>query len=195
MNTSEYPHYRCQFEVFNVAQAAVVPFLDQDVNLVVTMPTAAGKTALAECAFGYHLARDDCSTVVYVSPYKSISAERHRAWMGDDQFSKYGILLDTGDTSPTSQQFCKSRLLITTSESLDFKLSKHNSRMWMSGMSCVVFDEAHFIGEQKRGPCMESAVMSVAKASPGARFIMLSATVSNPMQMAKWLKKLKIQMK
>jgi replicative superfamily II helicase len=190
MKTNEYPHYQCGFEVFNVVQQAVLPFVDKDVNLVVAFQTAVGKTALAECAFGYHLGKSENSKFLYVSPYKSISEERYAAWRKDPLFKQYGVALYTGDVTTPLSAFKDSRLIVVTSEALDFKTYSPSYRLLFSTVRCVVFDEAHLLGQERRGPCMEAAMVRLSRLCPESRFILLSATLSNGKQLASWLKAL-----
>ena len=190
MRTSDYPHYQCAFPRFNKAQAAVVPFLDKDVNLVISLQTAVGKTALAECAFGYHLSSVDHAKVVYTSPYKSISSERHRDWSECEQFSSCGVLLGTSDSLCSPGDFDRSGIIIMTSEALDAKSRNVLHQRWLKDVSCFVFDEAHLLGRERRGACLEAAIMRVSQVAPDARMILLSATMTNAMQLSKWIKSL-----
>jgi len=43
MRTIEYPYFQPPFPTYNVAQKAVIPHLDKDVNIVVAFATAVGK--------------------------------------------------------------------------------------------------------------------------------------------------------
>jgi replicative superfamily II helicase len=190
MNTSEYPYYRCSFSQFNKAQQAAVPFLSQDVNMVISFNTSVGKTALAECAFGYHLITEKNSKAAYISPFKGISAERHRAWSSDYQFEPYGVLICTSDHIPEQDEWTKKRLFILTSETLDSKTRNYTMNPWINDLACVVFDEAHLLGQNERGGRFEAAVMRLTTLNPKCRLILLSATLDNTLEIAKWLKSL-----
>lgn len=189
MRTTDYPYYQCKFFEFNIVQSAVVPWLDKDVNLVVAFKTATGKTALAECAFGYHLQTNFKSKVVYVSPFKSISSERYEAWASDSQFLKHGILVCTSDNIPSQNDFDSSRIYIMTSESLDSKTrTPRFNQNWVNDISCVVFDEAHILSLKGRGSSIERTIMHLTSINPKIRIILLSATMTNAIELARWLK-------
>lgn len=188
--TIDYPHYKCPFNEFNIVQDAVIPFLDKDVNLVIASNTSTGKTLLAECIYGYHLKTSDTSKVIYVSPYKAISHERYRAWIENDQFFPRGILLCTGDDVPEKEEFARCRIYIMTSESLDSKTRTPSYSGWIDHAACVVFDEAHLLAQDGRGGSVEAALMRVSRLNPHTRLILLSATMSNAMDLAKWIKSL-----
>ena len=147
-------------------------------------------TALAECMFGYHLETNDTNKVIYVSPYKAISHERYRTWTANKQFASKGILLCTSDDVPTPEDFASCRIYIMTSESLDSKTRTPSYRGWLDDTACVVFDEAHLLAQDGRGSSVEAALMRVSHMNPKARLVLLSATMSNAMELAKWIKSL-----
>ena len=190
MRTSGYLYYRPPFPEFNVAQEAAVPFLDKDVNLVVSFATAVGKTVLAECCFGYHLSTDDLCRVAYVCPFRSLGSEKYDDWTQNSQLSQHGVVLITGDTSPTAEDYESSRIAILTSESFDSKARSKAWISWIKSFDCVVFDEAHLLGDTNRGGSVESSLMRMSKINPGARIVLLSATLGNAVEVARWVKSL-----
>jgi len=188
--TTDYPYYQAPFLTYNVAQSAVIPFLDQDLNLVISFRTAVGKTVLAEGAFAYHLASSESSKVAYVSPYRSLSGEKHQDWSSNLQLSNYGILLSTGDHMAKPGDWASKRLAVITTESFDSKTRNKRYEDWVNRISCVVFDEAHLLGTSGRGAAMEAAMMRFSEMNPSARLILLSATMSNGREIARWTKSL-----
>ena len=190
MNTTEYPYYQAPFPLYNVAQSAVIPFLDKDVNLVISFKTAVGKTVLAEGAMAYHLSEDENSRVAYVSPFRSLSSEKYKDWSDNFQLAHNGIMLSTGDHLAKPEEYVKSRIAVVTTESFDSKTRNERYQDWLKSMSCVVFDEAHLLSTPGRGAAMEAAMMRFTRMNSDARVILLSATMSNAMQIAKWLKSL-----
>jgi replicative superfamily II helicase len=188
VKTIEYPWYMPPFSEYNVAQSTVVPFLDKDVNLVISFATAAGKTTLAEGAMAYHLASDSECRVAYICPFKSIASEKYRAWMDEPQLSNHGVALWSSDSDDCGGE--DTRLVVATLESFDFKTRSDVWRPFVKSFCCVVFDEAHLIGESPRGGAMEAAMMRLTDFNKNARIILLSATMSNAMDIAKWVKSL-----
>jgi replicative superfamily II helicase len=190
MRTSDYPYFQCKFFEFNTAQSMVVPYFDKDVNLIVAFPTSTGKTAIAECVFGYHLASNDRSKVVYISPYKGITAERQRDWIEDRQFVQHGVIVCTGDYHPSEKEYEDARVVLMTTEAFDNQTRCSGKRSWLSKVACVVYDEAHMIGKEGRGAAVEASMMRISRIAPSARFVLLSATMSNSLDLAKWVKTL-----
>jgi len=146
-------------------------------------------TALAECAIAYHLQMSD-KKVAYVSPFKAISQQRYEEWSSSDQLRDYGVLINTGDNPVEPDDFHPPRILILTSESLDSKSRNAIHFTWIRQLACVVFDEAHIIGQKGRGDKVESSMIRLASMNPSVRFILLSATMSNAVELAKWVKSL-----
>jgi replicative superfamily II helicase len=190
LKTSEFPYYNPPFPEYNIVQARVIPHLDKDENIVVSFATATGKTVLAECCFAYHLQADQNCKVVYVCPYRSLGAEKYGLWKAEPQLSKYGVLLSTGDTDVNISEYDVARLIITTSESFDSKTRSGLHKDWLQDVVCVVFDEAHLLGDKHRGSAVEMSMIRMAKVNPNARLILLSATMGNTDDVAKWVKSL-----
>ena len=190
MNVTEFQYYRPPFAEYNEAQSLAVPYLDKDVNLVVSFPTAAGKSVLATCAFAYELATYPDKSVAYVCPSKSLAAERVREWSSDSSLSKYGIVEETSDSENRMVDNEKARLVVATIEAFDSKTRSGRWKSWAEGIRCVVFDEAHLLGERHRGGALEAAMMRFTALNPSGRVILLSATMSNTLELAKWLKSL-----
>ncbi len=186
MKTIDYPWYHPPFPEYNAAQAVAIPFLDKDMNLVISFPTASGKTVLAECCFGYHLAkREDCR-VAYVCPFKSLASEKFKAWMDETQLGKYGIVLWSSDSKDDGRD--GGRLIVATLESFDMKTRSRSWRDWIQSLDLVVFDESHIVGDNPRGGAMEAAMMRMTENNPKARIVLLSATMGNSGDLARWIK-------
>lgn len=184
MRTIDYPWFHPPFPDFNQAQSAAVPFLDKDVNLVISFATATGKTVLAECCFGYHLTNGD-GRVAYVCPFKSLASEKYDSWVKEEQLGKYGVALWSSDSEDDGRD---GRLVVSTLESFDMKTRSVGWDEWMRSFECVVVDEAHIIGEDGRGAAVEASLMRLSKVNPKARIVLLSATMGNSIELAKWVK-------
>lgn len=189
MKTSEFTWYSPPFDRYNVAQAAAVPFLDKDVNMVVSFATAAGKTVLCEGAFAYHLKTNEKCRVAYVCPFRSLASEKHLSWQ-EGFFGQYGVVLGTGDTDVGMDEHMSARMSVVTTESFDSKTRMLKWRPWLESLACVTFDEAHLLSDGRRGGALEASMMRFSSVNPSARMILLSATMSNAMEVAKWVKSL-----
>jgi len=188
VKTIDYPWYHPSFPEYNAAQSVAVPFLDKDLNLVISFATAAGKTVLAECCFGYHLvSKKDCR-VAYVCPFKSLASEKFKSWMDEIQLSQHGVVLWSSDSEDDGRH--GGRLIVATLESFDMKTRSDLWSDWIKSLDCVVFDEAHIVGDDPRGGAMEASLMRLTEANPTVRVVLLSATMGNAVDLAKWVKSL-----
>jgi len=190
MRTTAFPYYTPPFAEYNVAQQAVVPYLDEDVNLVVSFATAAGKTVLAECCFGYHLQTDEGCRVAYVCPFKSLASEKFREWKDEPQLNVGGVVLSSTDSRSGVEDHEAARLAVVTCESFDAKTRSGAYQDWLKSLSCVVYDECHLMNDKSRGGAVEVSMMRLTVINPSVRLILLSATMGNAIELARWVKSL-----
>lgn len=183
MRSDEYRWWKPSFAEYNRVQSAVIPFCDKDVNLIVAAPTAVGKTAIAECSFGYHIANGQ--NCVYLCPFRAIANEKERGW-AKTSLASNGISVWNGDSINRNI----GGLVIATLEAFDFALKSHYNDEWMKSVKCLVLDEAHILGDVSRGSVAENVLMEVSSINPDCRFILLSATMGNSKELASWVKSL-----
>lgn len=171
-----------------MAQQAVVEFLDKDMNLVISFETAVGKTVLAEGSFAYHLLGE--GRVAYICPFKGIAEQKYDDWKDNPQLCNGGVVLSTSDIKTTADECMNSRLLVATNESFDAKSRSKTYRQWLKSLVCVAFDEAHMIADKRRGGALEAAMVRLSEVNPDCRMILLSASMSNANDVARWVKSL-----
>lgn len=181
-----YPHCDFPFTEWNPVQKSALPYFTVDCNLVCSASVASGKTAIAEAIFGYELASDDDVKVVYVSPLKAIGKEKFDYWKKHDTFGKYKKVLVSSDTCVTDDEFARARMIVSTIESVNVHCRRKSN--WLSAVKVLVFDEAHLIGDKSRGVGSEAMIMALSMLAPQCRLICLSGTLSNHVEVAKWLK-------
>ena len=150
--------------------------LEQGENVLVCAHTSSGKTVVAE--YGIALGRKHSKRVVYTSPLKALSNQKYRDFK--KHFDDVGIL--TGDVNINPDAQC----LIMTTEILQSCLYK-NSEI-LSQLEWIIFDEIHYINDNERGHVWEEILILLP---PGINLIMLSATIPNYMDFAKWVGSIK----
>ena len=182
----EYPYCDFDFDEWNPVQLKCVPFFTEDCNLVVSASTASGKTVIAEAIMGYELARTQTSKVVYVSPLKAIGNEKHGDWMRHPTFRDYPIVIVSSENDVTQSDFENSRLIVSTVESMNLRCRARDR--WIRDISVLVFDEAHLLMDRSRGAGSESLIMNMTMLNPKCRVVCLSGTMSNYIEIARWLK-------
>jgi replicative superfamily II helicase len=182
----EYPYCDFDFDEWNPVQLKCVPFFTEDCNLVVSASTASGKTVIAEAIMGYELARTPSSKTVYVSPLKAIGNEKHGDWRKHPTFREYPIVIVSSENDVTQGDFENSRLIVSTVESMNLRCRAKDR--WIKDISVLVFDEAHLLMDESRGSGSESLIMNVTMLNPKCRIVCLSGTMSNYIEIARWLK-------
>jgi superfamily II RNA helicase len=141
-------------------------------SVLVSAPTGAGKTLVAE--FAIHQALASGKRIAYTTPLKALSNQKFadftRAW-GED---KVGIL--TGDVKVNPH----ARVLVMTTEIL-------RNALYGSGLDdlgYIVLDECHYMGDEGRGTVWEEIIVN---APQDVALVGLSATVANVKEIADWI--------
>ncbi|HNO07969.1 MAG TPA: DEAD/DEAH box helicase, partial [Methanoregulaceae archaeon] len=141
-------------------------------NLLVAIPTASGKTFIAEIAMHYHFKkRGKC---LYIVPLKALASEKFEEFSGKG--AKVGI--STGDYDRRDEYLGRNDFIIATSEKVDSLL--RNASAWLKAITLLVIDEVHLIDSPDRGPTLEMVIAKMRRMNPGMQVIALSATIGNP---------------
>ena len=148
-------------------------------NLLVAIPTASGKTLVAEMAMHHH-ARNG-GKCLYIVPLKALASEKY------DEFRGKGISvgISTGDFDRRDEYLGRHDIIVATSEKVDSLL--RNASPWLRDISLLVVDEVHLIDSPDRGPTLEMVIAKMRRKNPAMQVIALSATIGNPGALARWL--------
>ncbi len=145
-------------------------------DLVVALPTSAGKTRIAEIAALTTLSAG--TRVLIVTPLRALSAQTERSFrrtfssLGFSVSSLYGASgIAAGDEDALRSQ----NIVITTPEKLDFAL--RNDSTIIDDIGLVVLDEGHLIGPSEREIRYENLVQRLLRRvdSANRRIVCLSA--------------------
>lgn len=148
-------------------------------NLLVSIPTASGKTLIAEMAMHTHIAKK--GKCLYIVPLKALASEKF------EEFGNKGarIGIATGDFDRRDDALGKNDIIVATSEKVDSLL--RNRAGWISDITLLVIDEIHLIDSANRGPTLEMVIAKMRSRNPSMQVIGLSATIGNPQLLAGWL--------
>jgi superfamily II RNA helicase len=154
-------------------QQEAIDYINQGFSVIVSAPTGAGKTAIAE-----HIIQTCIQHkigVIYTAPIKALSNQKFRDFQ--DQFGEYiGIL--TGDVSINPY----APVLIMTTEIFRNKvLDEPNS---LKKYSWIIFDEIHYIDNPERGTVWEESLIFLPA---HMKILGLSATIPNIKQLCAWV--------
>src|SRR5512136_115158 len=148
-------------------------------NMLVAVPTASGKTLIAEMAM--HQTISLGGKCLYIVPLKALASEKF------EEFGNKGVKVGiaTGDFDRRDDLLGKNDIIVATSEKVDSLL--RNSASWISEITLLVIDEVHLIDSQNRGPTLEMVIAKMRFRNPDMQIIGLSATIGNPDKLASWL--------
>ena len=131
-------------------------------NLVVSLPTSAGKTRIAEIA---SLMTLSCELRVFiVTPLRALSAQTERSFrktfipFGFSVSSLYGSSGLAGEDIDAMQMH---NIVIATPEKLDFAL--RNNPSIINDVGLIIFDEGHLIGPSEREIRYENLVQRILR--------------------------------
>ena len=167
-------------------QAEALPHALSGRNLMLTIPTASGKSLVAYLALVHRLKTDlEGGRGIYVVPLKALASEKTGELR--ELASKVGLKVGMaiGDRDGETGSVEDSDILVCTSEKLDSLLRTRSELM--EGVGIVVSDEFHLLHDVGRGPTLEVLLSRIRHARPDAQIIALSATVGNAPEMARWL--------
>ncbi len=153
-------------------------------SLVVSAPTAAGKTVLAELA-ALNSVLNRKQKVVYTCPLRALASEHYH-----DFKKKYAQSLDirasisTGDFDSSSNYLANYDVIYSTYEKLD-SLTRHHAS-WLQSIGLLIVDEIHEL-DSDRGPTLEMVITKLRHLNPKLQVLALSATIPNAKELAAWL--------
>jgi helicase len=148
-------------------------------NALVAIPTASGKTLVAEMAMHHAIAnRGKC---LYIVPLKALASEKF------EEFGNKGVRVGiaTGDFDRRDDMLGRNDIIVATSEKVDSLL--RNNAQWIADITLLVVDEVHMIDSLGRGPTLEMVIAKMRFRNPALQIIGLSATIGNPDKLASWL--------
>ncbi|MFB6308286.1 MAG: DEAD/DEAH box helicase [Haloarculaceae archaeon] len=174
------------FERFNEMQTEALPaLLDSDENVVVSAPTASGKTALAEMAICETLREG--GTALFLAPLRALTNEKESEWERFEELG-YSVYVVTGERDLNPRRAERADVLVMTPEKADSATRKHDSRRYgfITDVDCCVIDEVHLLDSDRRGSVLEVTVSRLRRLCD-PRVVALSATMPNVSDVADWL--------
>ncbi|PAU84734.1 DEAD/DEAH box helicase [Halorubrum salipaludis] len=164
-------------ELYPPQAAAVDAGVCQGENVVAAVPTASGKTFVAELAL---LTADGPG--LYVCPLRALAREKYEAFAA---LPGVEAAISTGDFDASGEDLAGNDVVVATSEKVDSAI--RNGASWVDELACVAVDEVHLLGAERRGPTLEVTLATLRRRNPELQVVSLSATVDNPEAIAEWL--------
>ncbi|WP_373231948.1 DEAD/DEAH box helicase [Cohnella sp.] len=158
-------------------------------DAVISMPTGSGKSFVAELAISHSLCR---GWVLYIAPTNSLAYQirrdlssalssfedvRIRAFVGGAEYTTLE------DTEIEEGNF----VVVMTPEKCALALRLYPEMF--ANCSLCIFDECHLLNDSSRGITSDIILAQLFNCSEDIRFLLMSAMVSNPEELAEWLEK------
>lgn len=159
--------------IYDAFQEKAISFIKEGHSVIVSAPTGAGKTAIAEYVIADCMRRGE--KVIYTAPIKALSNQKYRDFRSEGD-AKVGIL--TGDVSLNSG----APVLIMTTEIFRNKILEQASSL--RDYSWIIFDEIHYLDDYERGSVWEESLIFLPD---HMKFLGLSATIPNIDELKDWL--------
>ncbi|WP_018256813.1 ATP-dependent DNA helicase [Halomicrobium katesii] len=175
-------------------------------NLVASIPTASGKTLIAQLAMlsaitdaagASERERSDPETppadgdgtalggtALYIVPLRALASEKQAEF---EEFEQYGldVGVSTGNYESDGGWLADKDIVVATSEKVDSLV--RNDAPWLDDLACVVSDEVHLVDDAERGPTLEVTLAKLRRINPDMQTVALSATIGNADVLAEWL--------
>ncbi|MBV6505493.1 MAG: hypothetical protein ILNGONEN_01055 [Syntrophorhabdaceae bacterium] len=158
-------------------------------HTVVTMPTGSGKSFVAELAISHAISK---GWVIYLAPtnalvyqirrdlelaLKTFQNVKVRAFVGQEEYTT----LSEEQITDSETHF----VAVMTPEKCSLAM-RLNPKKFLTCSLCV-FDECHLLNDDRRGVTADILMAQLFKAAPDVHFVLMSAMISNPNELAGWL--------
>ncbi|MFC6728737.1 ATP-dependent DNA helicase [Natronoarchaeum mannanilyticum] len=151
-------------------------------NVVASVPTASGKTLIAQLGMLSTIERG--GRALYIVPLRALASEKKAEF---EAFEDFGVSVgvSTGNYEASGEWLAEKDIVVATSEKVDSLV--RNGAPWIEDVDCVVSDEVHLIDDASRGPTLEVTLAKLRQLNPSLQTVALSATVGNADEIADWL--------
>ncbi|HUT07096.1 MAG TPA: DEAD/DEAH box helicase [Nitrosopumilaceae archaeon] len=156
-------------------------------SVLVSAPTASGKTLIATLAMISYLSKNK-GKVIYLSPLRALAAEKFLEFKKFEKLAignKIKVGISTGDFDNAEKKLEQNNILILTNEKMD-SIIRHSAD-WVDEIGLVISDEVHLIGDESRGPTLEMILTQLKRLEHKPQILALSATITNSDELATWL--------
>lgn len=171
-------------ELYPPQEQAIRSGLLEGKSLVVSSPTASGKTLIAIMA-AFVKVKLQGRKVVYLAPLRALASEKYAEF---SELSRFGIqsVISTGDYDSSGESLGRGDVIVLTNERFD-SVMRHGVG-WLRSVGLFIADEVHLAGNGSRGPTLEMILTKIMQLGLDVQMLSLSATISNSGMIGEWLR-------
>ena len=167
-------------------QSEALPYSLKGENIMLTIPTASGKSLIAYLTIIHRLVNDlEGQKAIYVVPLKALAKEKFRDLKEITNQTNLKVGLAIGDRDGEISSIDNADIIVCTSEKLDSLIRTKSE--FMDKIGILVVDEFHLINDFGRGPTLEIVLSRIRHKRQNVQIIALSATVGNSEKLSDWL--------
>uniref|UniRef100_A0A7N4NJH4 DExD/H-box helicase 60 n=1 Tax=Sarcophilus harrisii TaxID=9305 RepID=A0A7N4NJH4_SARHA len=164
-------------------QRELLDVVDNNESAVIVAPTSSGKTYVSYYCMEKILKTSDEALVVYVSPTKAlINQVVGTVYSLFNKTKPKGGAICGVFTRDYRHDVMNSQILVTVPQCLEILLLSPHYQKWVKRIRYVIFDEVHCLGGEIGAEIWEHLLVMIR-----CPFLALSATISNPEYLTKWL--------
>ena len=184
--------------LYPIQELALSNGLLKEKDLLITSPTASGKTLLTIMAAIKIIEKG--KKIIYLSPLKSLANEKYQDFLelkkinfdilvGHKKNKKKSkdlvIKIANSDYNSSGNDLIDANIIVLTNEKLD-SLMRYNTDL-LSNVGLFIIDEVHLINDRERGPTLEMMITKIQQFYSDSQILALSATISNAEDISNWL--------
>ena len=161
-------------------------------DVLVIAPSSAGKTFVTEqhileyfqSVYGKFLVSPKRYKIGFILPYKSLAVQEYNHFETLMRHRGIKTLLAVGGVNIEEDDVANSNIIIGTYEKFLTLLKRYE--VLGKYLRILVIDEFHFLGTD-RGRALEEIILQWKKQENMAQLILLSSSISNPLEISDWL--------
>ncbi len=158
-------------------------------RVLISMPTSAGKSFIAELAIVKSLQLEEDKVCIYVTPSRALMSEVENNLFYRLRKIGYNVasVFDTDENEYENNLLNNANVLVVTPEKLDLLMRRHKE--FIEKINLIIFDEFHKVSDNNRGWLLETLItwFMIKQQQYNFKIILMSAIVSNSEEVNVWL--------
>ncbi len=161
-------------------------------DVLAIAPSSSGKTYVTEgfvleyfrTNYGKFLKSPRRMKIAFILPYKALAVQEYNRFLTLVEHQGIKVLLAVGGVEVKEEEIAEANIIVGTYEKI-LALMKYHPIL-TKYLKLMIIDEFHFLGTD-RGIVIEELIMQWKRTNSKAQLILLSSSISNPIEIADWL--------